>query len=230
MAKDFVRSKDNVKNITTEKIDHTEVNDLLHDGENSYIHTPKHEFHNLLDNIKNIIITGTETVLGRKSGNDLTLDFSRLENRLEMLENSSGGSGDTVSANLSQLVYHFQGIYSGTFTKERNSIPISIHFQEMSDYHIGNFGPVGNYVGSIDISFIGKPPFSIPFTMVNGSIQHNAYRDENVSIHFNDNLNNMAIFVKEGYQNISVSIKLTGFAIIDHNILVQPNNVITSIK
>ena len=28
MAKDFVRSKDNVKNITTEKIDHTEDTDL----------------------------------------------------------------------------------------------------------------------------------------------------------------------------------------------------------
>ena len=105
MAKDFVRSKDNVKNITTEKIDHTEVNDLLHDGENSYIHTPKHEFHNLLDNIKQIKFSGSEfsgsefsgsdLISGEKSGNDYTLDLSvlneyilDLNSRINLLENN----------------------------------------------------------------------------------------------------------------------------------------------
>ena len=85
MAKDFVRSKDNVKNITTEKIDHTEVNDLLHDGENSYIHTPKHEFHNLLDNIKQIEFSGSDLISGEKSGNDYTLDLSELDDYISSL-------------------------------------------------------------------------------------------------------------------------------------------------
>jgi hypothetical protein len=86
MAKDFVRSKDNVKNITTEKIDHTEVNDLLHDGENSYIHTPKHEFHNLIDNIKQIEFSGSNLITGEKSGNDYILDLSDLNEYILSLD------------------------------------------------------------------------------------------------------------------------------------------------
>lgn len=86
MAKDFVRSKDNVKNITTEKIDHTEVNDLLHDGENSYIHTPKHEFHNLIDNIKQIKLSGSNLISGeKKSGNDYNLNLSELNEYISIL-------------------------------------------------------------------------------------------------------------------------------------------------
>ena len=210
MAKDFVRSKDNVKNITTEKIDHTEVNDLLHDGENSYIHTPKHKFHNLLDNIKNIIITGTESVLGRKSGNDLTLDFSSLENRLEMLENSSGGSFNNITKVFSHLIPHHQQVYRGTFITKENSFPIQIDYSEIGGMYVSS-PEIVNYVGSIELSFIGKPPFSIPFTMVNASIRHNAYHDENISIHFGNE--RMVIFVKESYQNIEATINLDGFII-----------------
>ena len=86
MAKDFVRSKDNVKNIITEKIDHTEVNDLLHDGENSYIHTPKHEFHNLIDNVKNVNISDSSYISSNKNGNNVTISTYKLTTKINNID------------------------------------------------------------------------------------------------------------------------------------------------
>lgn len=58
MAKKFVRGITDVKNINNQDYDTNNVNDILSDGEHTYIHRKKkdgtQEYHNLTDNIKTI--------------------------------------------------------------------------------------------------------------------------------------------------------------------------------
>ena len=203
MAKDFVRSKDNVKNITTEKIDHTEVNDLLHDGENSYIHTPKHEFHNLLDNIKQIKFSGSDLISGEKSGNDYTLDLSVLNEYILTL-NSRINFFETNYNQLpvSQLLPVVEDIYmnspSGDVTINMGTI-----IQE-------NF----NFIGTMYVGLGTDPSFAFPFSIINGKINHNFVNSNSVSISpFSEN--KLKMVITNTKLNQQTLVKMQGYKIID---------------
>ena len=203
MAKDFVRSKDNVKNITTEKIDHTEVNDLLHDGENSYIHTPKHEFHNLLDNIKQIKFSGSDLISGEKSGNDYTLDLTALNEYILFLHSRINFYETNYNQlPVSQLVPVVEDIYmnspSGDVTINMGTI-----IQE-------NF----NFIGTMYIGLGTDPSFAFPFSIINGKINHNFVNSNDVKLSaISETLLKMVITPTK--LNKQTLVKMQGFKIID---------------
>ena len=215
MAKDFVRSKDNVKNITTEKIDHTEVNDLLHDGKNSYIHTPKHEFHNLIDNIKQIKFSGSDLIAGEKSGNDYTVDLSVLNeslsflnSRIHFLENNY------IELPVSQLVPIVKDIYmgspSGDVTIDMNTI-----IEENT-----------NFIGTMYISLGSDPSFAFPFSIINGNINHNFVNANSIRITpFSEN--KLKMFITGAKLNQPTVVKMQGYKIIDR---VVNNFIINSVS
>ena len=210
MAKDFVRSKDNVKNITTEKIDHTEVNDLLHDGENSYIHTPKHEFHNLLDNIKQIEFYGSDLISGEKSGNDYTLDLSELN--------------DYISS-LNSRIYLLETNY--------NQLPVSQLVPVVEDIYMNK--PSGeviidmetiikentNFIGTMYISLGLDPSFAFPFSIINGQINHNFVNSNYVRLSANSETK-LKIAITQTKLNQQTTVKMQGYKIIDRLV----NNII----
>ena len=79
MAKKIVRGITDVKTITNQDFDTNNVNDLLSDGQYSYIHRKKgksEEYHNLTDNIKTISSDNTELLTvtnNNKTTNSATL-------------------------------------------------------------------------------------------------------------------------------------------------------------
>lgn len=213
MAKDFVRSKDNVKNITTEKIDHTEVNDLLHDGENSYIHTPKHEFHNLLDNIKQIEFYGGDLISGEKSGNDYTLDLSvlneyilSLNSRINLLETNY------MHLPCSQLEPVVEDIYMNT-PSEDVIIDMETIIQENT-----------NFIGTMYISLGHDHSFAFPFLIINGQINHNFVNSNYVRLSAISETK-LKIVIEHTKLNQQTFVKMQGYKIIDRlvNNIIMPN-------
>ena len=79
MAKKFVRGITDVKTINNQDFDTNNVNDLLSDGEHSYIHRKKkdgsEEYHNLTDNVKTVTSENTDllTVTKDNDNNSVTL-------------------------------------------------------------------------------------------------------------------------------------------------------------
>ena len=203
MAKDFVRSKDNVKNITTEKIDHTEVNDLLHDGENSYIHTPKHEFHNLIDNIKQIKCSGSNLITGKKSGNDYILNLNELneyilflESRIHFLENNY------IQLPVSQLVPVVKEIYKGSPSGDV-TIDLATIIQENT-----------NFIGTMYISLGTDPSFAFPFSIINGKIVHN-FVNANYVVLSAISETKLKMVISGSRLNQQTVVKMQGYKIID---------------
>ena len=211
MAKDFVRSKDNVKNITTEKIDHTEVNDLLHDGENSYIHTPKHEFHNLLDNIKQIKFSGSDLISGEKSGNDYTLDLTVLNEYILFL-NSRINFFETNYNQLpvSQLVPVVEDIYMNTPSGDV-TIDMETIIQENT-----------NFIGTMYISLGTDSSFAFPFSIINGKIDHNFVNTKDVKLSAISETK-LKMVITNTKLNQQTLVKMQGYKTIDRVV----NNIIT---
>ena len=203
MAKDFVRSKDNVKNITTEKIDHTEVNDLLHDGENSYIHTPKHEFHNLLDNIKQIEFSGSDLISGEKSGNDYTLDLSVLNEYILYL-NSRINFFETNYYQLpvSQLVPVVEDIYMNSPSGD-----VTINMETIIQENT-------NFIGTMYISLGTDPSFAFPFSIINGKINHNFVNSNDVILSAISETK-LKMVITNTKLNQQTLVKMQGYKIID---------------
>ena len=211
MAKDFVRSKDNVKNITTEKIDHTEVNDLLHDGENSYIHTPKHEFHNLIDNIKQIVFSGSDLISGKKSGNNYTLDLSELNEYILFL-NSRINFLETnfIQLPVSQLVPVVKDIYMNSPSGDV-TIDMATIIKENT-----------NFIGTMYIGLGNNPSFAFPFSIINGKINHNFVNSNFVRLSAISETK-LKMVITPTQLNQQTIVKMQGFTIIDRMI----NNFIT---
>ena len=214
MAKDFVRSKDNVKNITTEKIDHTEVNDLLHDGENSYIHTPKHEFHNLLDNIKQIEFSGSDLISGEKSGNDYTLNLSVLnENILNLNSRINLLETNYIQLPVSQLVPVVEDIY---MNKPSGDVIIDMEtiIQENN-----------NFIGTMYISLGPDPSFAFPFSIIDGKLNHNFVNSNYVRLSAISDTK-LKIAITQTKLNQQTIVKMQGYNIIDR--LVNNNIIMTN--
>ena len=210
MAKDFVRSKDNVKNITTEKIDHTEVNDLLHDGENSYIHTPKHEFHNLIDNIKQIEFSGSDLISGEKSGNDYTVDLSVLNERISIL-NSRINFLETnyIELPVSQLEPIEKDIYMNSPSGD-----VTINMETIIQEN-------NNFIGTMYISLGSDPSFAFPFSIINGKINHNFVNSNDVKLSAISE-NKLKMVITNTKLNKQTLVKMQGYKIIDRVV----NNII----
>ena len=203
MAKDFVRSKDNVKNITTEKIDHTEVNDLLHDGENSYIHTPKHEFHNLIDNIKQIEFSGSDLISGEKSGNNYTVDLSVLNERINFLETNY------IELPVSQLEPVVEDIYMNSPSGD-----VTINMETIIQEN-------NNFIGTMYISLGSDPSFAFPFSIINGKINHNFVNSNDVKLSAISE-NKLKMVITNTKLNKQTLVKMQGYKIIDRVV----NNII----
>ena len=215
MAKDFVRSKDNVKNITTEKIDHTEVNDLLHDGENSYIHTPKHEFHNLIDNLKQIEFSGSDLISGEKSGNDYTIDLtvlneyiSFLESRINFLETNYN------EIHVSKLEPVVEDIYMN-----RPSGDVTIDMETIIQENT-------NFIGTMYISLGSDPSFAFPFSIIDGKINHNFVNSNDVTLSAISETK-LKMVITNTKLNQQTLVKMQGYKIIDKmvDIIIRPNVV-----
>ena len=210
MAKDFVRSKDNVKNITTEKIDHTEVNDLLHDGKNSYIHTPKHEFHNLIDNIKQIEFSGSDLISGEKSGNEYTVDLSVLNERISIL-NSRINFLETnyIELPVSQLEPIVKDIYMNSPSGD-----VTINMETIIQEN-------NNFIGTMYISLGSDPSFAFPFSIINGKINHNFVNSNDVKLSAISE-NKLKMVITNTKLNKQTLVKMQGYKIIDRVV----NNII----
>ena len=203
MAKDFVRSKDNVKNITTEKIDHTEVNDLLHDGKNSYIHTPNHEFHNLLDNLKQIEFSESNLISGKKSGNTYTVDLSELNEHISFLQSRINFLETNYNElPVSQLVPVVKEIY--------NNKPTGDVTFDMGTIIKENT----NFIGTMYITLGMQPSFAFPFSIINGKINHNFVNSNFVRLSASSETDLKMVITSTQLNNITL-VKMQGYKIID---------------
>ena len=94
MAKKIVRGITDVKTITNQDFDTNNVNDLLSDGQYSYIHRKKgrsEEYHNLTDNIKTISSDNTELLAvtnNNKKNNTATLHPKHDAQKEQVLEST----------------------------------------------------------------------------------------------------------------------------------------------
>lgn len=101
MAKKIVRGITDVKTITNQDFDTNNVNDLLSDGQYSYIHRKKgksEEYHNLTDNIKTISSDNTDLLAvtnNNKTTNSATLHPKHDAQKEQVLESTR----NTVSIN-----------------------------------------------------------------------------------------------------------------------------------
>ena len=94
MAKKIVRGITDVKTITNQDFDTNNVNDLLSDGQYSYIHRKKgksEEYHNLTDNIKTISSDNTDLLTvtnNNKTNNTATLHPKHDAQKEQVLEST----------------------------------------------------------------------------------------------------------------------------------------------
>ena len=217
MAKDFVRSKDNVKNITTEKIDHTEVNDLLHDGKNSYIHTPKHEFHNLLDNIKQIEFSGSDLISGEKSGNNYTLNLSELNETILYL-NSRINHLENNYIHLNSRINHLENNYIHLPVSQLEPVVKDIYMNKPSGDVIIDMDTIiqenYNFIGTMFISLGQDPSFAFPFSIINGKINHNFVNSNYVRLSAISDTK-LKMVITQTKLNQQTIVKMQGYNIID---------------
>ena len=62
MSNDFVKSHENIEDISIQDISCSEINDLLHDNTHNYIHKPDNKMYCLTDNVKNVSVTDTSII------------------------------------------------------------------------------------------------------------------------------------------------------------------------
>lgn len=137
MAKKIVRGITNVKTITNQDFDTNNVNDLLSDGQYSYIHRKKgksEEYHNLTDNIKTISSDNTDllTVTNNNKTNNTALlspkHDAQKEQVLESTRNTisinHGTNGTpektTVDTNPQKVLEH-ENLIAGTYLTKTSS-------------------------------------------------------------------------------------------------------------
>lgn len=139
MAKKFVRGITGIKTITNQDFDTNNVNDLLSDGKNNYIHRKKQdgseEYHNLTDNLKTLTSDNTD-LLEVTNNNDTTNSAvfhpkhdSAKEQSLEstrgtitITHGENGGSETSKVDTNPQKVLEHENLIAGEYlTKTHNS-------------------------------------------------------------------------------------------------------------
>lgn len=149
MAKKIVRGITDVKTITNQDFDTNNVNDLLSDGQYSYIHRKKgksEEYHNLTDNIKTISSDNTELLAvtnNNKTDNTATLHPKHDAQKEQVLQSTRNtvtinhGTNatpekTTVDTNPKKVLEHDNlTVGSGltkTHTPEQNTTNVAVDF------------------------------------------------------------------------------------------------------
>ena len=149
MAKKIVRGITDVKTITNQDFDTNNVNDLLSDGQYSYIHRKKgksEEYHNLTDNIKTISSDNTELLAvtnNNKTNNTATLHPKHDAQKEQVLQSTRNtvtinhGTNatpekTTVDTNPKKVLEHDNlTVGSGltkTHTPEQNTTNVAVDF------------------------------------------------------------------------------------------------------
>lgn len=137
MAKKIVRGITDVKTINNQDFDTNNVNDLLSDGQYSYIHRKKgksEEYHNLTDNIKTISSDNTELLAvtnNNKTNNTATLHPKHDAQKEQVLQSTRntvtiqhGTNGTpqktTVDTNPQKVLEH-ENLIDGTYLTKTSS-------------------------------------------------------------------------------------------------------------
>lgn len=137
MAKKIVRGITDVKTITNQDFDTNNVNDLLSDGQYSYIHRKKgksEEYHNLTDNIKTISSDNTDLLTvtnNNKTNNTATLHPKHDAQKEQVLQSTRntvtiqhGTNGTpektTVDTNPQKVLEH-ENLIAGTYLTKTTS-------------------------------------------------------------------------------------------------------------
>ena len=149
MAKKIVRGITDVKTINNQDFDTNNVNDLLSDGQYSYIHRKKgksEEYHNLTDNIKTISSDNTDLLTvtnNNKTNNTATLHPKHDAQKEQVLESTrntvnihhgTNGTDEktTVDTNPAKVLEHENlTVGSGlvkSHTAEQNTTNLSVDF------------------------------------------------------------------------------------------------------
>lgn len=152
MAKKIVRGITDVKTINNQDFDTNNVNDLLSDGQYSYIHRKKgksEEYHNLTDNIKTISSDNTDLLTvtnNNKTNNTATLhpkhDAQKeqvLESTRETISIHHGTNGTdektTVDTNPEKVLEHDNLLtdYGISKTKSGNTTKLGLEYTVVSE-------------------------------------------------------------------------------------------------
>lgn len=174
MAKKIVRGITDVKTITNQDFDTNNVNDLLSDGEYSYIHRKKgksEEYHNLTDNIKTISSENTDllTVTNNNKTNNSALLFPKHDAQKEQVLGSSrhtlniqkGANGTTqktlVETNPSIVLEHNNLVTDNGIVKNTtgNTTKIGLVYTRVDGCHFDLNNLVNGKVRASD--FINAP-------------------------------------------------------------------------
>ena len=197
MAKKIVRGITDVKTINNQDFDTNNVNDLLSDGQYSYIHRKKgksEEYHNLTDNIKTISSDNTDLLAvtnNNKTNNTATLHPKHDAQKEQVLQSTR----NTISIN------HGTNGTDEKTTVDTNPQKVLEHTNLLTDYGISK-----NTTGN-------TTKLGIEYTKVeDGFDLNNLSRGRIRGINFvNSPLNNTFFFVKaysDGDNIIQEAVKL----------------------
>lgn len=171
MAKKIVRGITDVKTINNQDFDTNNVNDLLSDGQYSYIHRKKgksEEYHNLTDNIKTISSDNTDLLAvtnNNKTNNTTTLHPKHDAQKEQVLQSTR----NTVS------IQHGTNSTPEKTNVDTNPEKVLEHTNLFTDYGIsktttGNTTKLGLEYTRLDIT----QPFDLN-NLLNGRVQSNKY-------------------------------------------------------
>ena len=152
MAKKIVRGITDVKTITNQDFDTNNVNDLLSDGQYSYIHRKKgksEEYHNLTDNIKTISSDNTDLLAvtnNNKTNNTATLHPKHDAQKEQVLESTrntisinhgTNGTDEktTVDTNPKKVLEHenLQTTYGVSKSTASNITTLGLEYTKVND-------------------------------------------------------------------------------------------------
>lgn len=161
MSKKFVRGITNVKDINKQDFDTNNVNDLLSDGENNYIHRKKkdksEEYHNLTDNLKTLSSDDTNllTVTNyNKTSNSATLHPKHDElkeqiltspNRTLTFKRGSNGTNETTKVDISEDLLNTINKNTEEITKLNEKQPLFHHVSEVAGGQLFNMQTTQTY-------------------------------------------------------------------------------------
>ena len=152
MAKKIVRGITDVKTINNQDFDTNNVNDLLSDGQYSYIHRKKgksEEYHNLTDNIKTISSDNTDLLAvtnNNKTNNTATLHPKHDAQKEQVLESTrntvnihhgTNGTDEktTVDTNPAKVLEHTNLLTSYGISKSKvgNTTTLGLEYTKVED-------------------------------------------------------------------------------------------------
>ena len=88
MSNDFVKSHENIEDISIQDISGSEINDLLHDDTHNYIHKPDNKMYCLTDNVKNVSVTDTSIIYASQTADkkQVTINTKKLTDTVNELK------------------------------------------------------------------------------------------------------------------------------------------------